>query len=192
VLAQNNADLKKCFYYCFQSEPFISLVANRRSRCRMVVRPRSQYPAGKGKCSPKTTSTSQPPRSISFLLSQEPVISLVADRWYRWRMVFAAVDSTIEPALVGCETMLLAKVCVCVCACVCVCVCVCRANPNPLRLVPWQARRHVHPRRQQYRRSHAARLLHGQKRALPARCLARCLPLRSRVPLLLRLRPAPL
>ena len=39
----------------------------------------------------------------------EPVISLVANRWYRWRMVFAAVDSFIEPTLAGCTVKLLAK-----------------------------------------------------------------------------------
>lgn len=39
----------------------------------------------------------------------QPVIPLVADRWYRWRMVYAAVDSTIEPSLDGCEVKLLAK-----------------------------------------------------------------------------------
>jgi len=39
-----------------------------------------------------------------------PEISLVANRWYRWRMVYAAVDSLIQPALDGCDVKLLAKV----------------------------------------------------------------------------------
>jgi FtsP/CotA-like multicopper oxidase with cupredoxin domain len=39
----------------------------------------------------------------------EPVVSLVANRWYRWRMVFAAVDSIIQPTLAGCDVKLLAK-----------------------------------------------------------------------------------
>lgn len=40
----------------------------------------------------------------------QPAISLVANRWYRWRMVFAAVDAVLEPMLTGCEIKLLAKV----------------------------------------------------------------------------------
>jgi FtsP/CotA-like multicopper oxidase with cupredoxin domain len=39
----------------------------------------------------------------------QPQIPLVANKWYRWRMVYAAVDSFIEPALTGCTVMLLAK-----------------------------------------------------------------------------------
>ena len=38
-----------------------------------------------------------------------PIISLVANRWYRWRMVFAAVDGVLQPTLTGCEIGLLAK-----------------------------------------------------------------------------------
>ena len=39
----------------------------------------------------------------------QPTITLIANRWYRWRMVYAAVDSFIEPALAGCTVKLLAK-----------------------------------------------------------------------------------
>ena len=39
----------------------------------------------------------------------EPVITIAANRWYRWRMVFAAVDSAIMPQLSGCTIKLLAK-----------------------------------------------------------------------------------
>jgi hypothetical protein len=39
----------------------------------------------------------------------EPVVTLAARRWYRFRMVFAAVDSVLEPSLTGCEVKLLAK-----------------------------------------------------------------------------------
>ena len=39
----------------------------------------------------------------------QPVVSLVANRWYRWRIVYAAVDSIIEPSLPGCTVKLLAK-----------------------------------------------------------------------------------
>jgi len=39
----------------------------------------------------------------------EPVLSLVADTWYRFRMVFAAVDATLTPTLDGCTVRLLAK-----------------------------------------------------------------------------------
>ena len=39
----------------------------------------------------------------------QPQIAMVANQWYRWRMVYAAVDSFIEPALTGCTVMLLAK-----------------------------------------------------------------------------------
>lgn len=38
-----------------------------------------------------------------------PVISLTANKWYRWRLVYAAVDSFIEPSLAGCSVKLLAK-----------------------------------------------------------------------------------
>jgi hypothetical protein len=39
----------------------------------------------------------------------EPIVTLAARRWYRFRMVFAAVDSVLEPSLTGCEVKLLAK-----------------------------------------------------------------------------------
>ena len=39
----------------------------------------------------------------------QPTISLAANRWYRWRTVFAAVDAVLEPMLTGCELKLLAK-----------------------------------------------------------------------------------
>jgi len=38
-----------------------------------------------------------------------PIISLTANKWYRWRLVYAAVDSFIEPSLAGCSVKLLAK-----------------------------------------------------------------------------------
>ncbi|KAL1519183.1 hypothetical protein AB1Y20_003443 [Prymnesium parvum] len=39
----------------------------------------------------------------------QPTISMAANRWYRWRMVFAAVNAVLEPMLTGCEIKLLAK-----------------------------------------------------------------------------------
>ena len=39
----------------------------------------------------------------------EPSLSLSANRWYRFRMVFAAVDSVLTPELSGCTVMLIAK-----------------------------------------------------------------------------------
>ena len=39
----------------------------------------------------------------------EPVVPLAANRWYRVRMVFAAVDATLSPTLPGCTVKLLAK-----------------------------------------------------------------------------------
>ena len=39
----------------------------------------------------------------------QPTVSLVANRWYRWRLIFAAVDAVLEPMLTGCELKLLAK-----------------------------------------------------------------------------------
>ena len=38
----------------------------------------------------------------------QPIISMAANRWYRWRLVFAAVDAVLEPMLTGCELKLLA------------------------------------------------------------------------------------
>ncbi len=37
-----------------------------------------------------------------------PVITMAANRWYRWRLIFAAVDGTLTPALATCEVGLLA------------------------------------------------------------------------------------
>lgn len=39
----------------------------------------------------------------------QPIITMVANRWYRWRMIFAAVQNVITPKLQGCEMGLLAK-----------------------------------------------------------------------------------
>jgi len=39
----------------------------------------------------------------------EPVVSLTANTWYRFRMVYAAVDSVITPWVAGCTIQLLAK-----------------------------------------------------------------------------------
>jgi len=39
----------------------------------------------------------------------EPQISLSANKWYRFRMVFGAVDATLMPTLTGCTVKLLAK-----------------------------------------------------------------------------------
>ena len=38
-----------------------------------------------------------------------PTITIAANRWYRWRLVFAAVDGIITPAMSTCEVGLLAK-----------------------------------------------------------------------------------
>ncbi|KAL1503729.1 hypothetical protein AB1Y20_012200 [Prymnesium parvum] len=39
----------------------------------------------------------------------QPVLQMAANRWYRWRMVFAAVNAVLEPSIPGCEVKLLAK-----------------------------------------------------------------------------------
>jgi len=39
----------------------------------------------------------------------EPKITMVANRWYRWRMIFGAVQGTIAPKVEGCEMGLLSK-----------------------------------------------------------------------------------
>lgn len=39
----------------------------------------------------------------------QPVISMAANKWYRFRMVFASVDGVILPAIAGCTIGLLAK-----------------------------------------------------------------------------------
>lgn len=38
-----------------------------------------------------------------------PTIRLVANRWYRWRILYAAVDGGLLPSLPGCEVGLIAK-----------------------------------------------------------------------------------
>ena len=39
----------------------------------------------------------------------QPTVTIAANRWYRWRLIFAAVDGVITPALSTCEVGLLAK-----------------------------------------------------------------------------------
>ena len=39
----------------------------------------------------------------------QPLIRMVANRWYRYRMIFGAIQSSITPKLEGCEVGLLAK-----------------------------------------------------------------------------------
>ena len=39
----------------------------------------------------------------------QPVVSINANQWYRWRLIFAAVDAILKPSLPGCEIKLLAK-----------------------------------------------------------------------------------
>ena len=47
---------------------------------------------------------------ILVLLYLAPAVAIfAADRWYRWRLIFAAVDGIITPALGTCEIGLLAK-----------------------------------------------------------------------------------
>ena len=41
----------------------------------------------------------------------EPVLTMAANRWYRWRMVYAAVEGIMTPAISTCEVGLIAKVC---------------------------------------------------------------------------------